>query len=38
VKVAERSPFLARRYYEHFAMVGAATTFDDWKGHYIAPR
>jgi SAM-dependent methyltransferase len=37
VKVGERSSFLGRRYYEHFAMVGAATKFENWNGHYIAP-
>jgi SAM-dependent methyltransferase len=38
VAVAGASNFFGRRYYEHFAMIATAVRYENWQGHYIAPR
>jgi SAM-dependent methyltransferase len=36
--VAERWEWLARRHYEHFAMLATTQTFEEWDHHYPRPE
>jgi SAM-dependent methyltransferase len=37
VEVASASPFIGRRYYEHYALLATKVAYSDWTGPYTPP-